>query len=206
MSVAQLLWCHHPALFQPSPSVVDKWTLAAFMRNDGSLQRIMEAHYDEFITEQDIVAIAGAGLNWVRLPIPFWSIRLHSLLSSGDKSTWLVDLALCCFAKRPALPSWTDIGADAAGNPVSELFLQGMWWKYIVRLLGWACKYSIRVNLDLRTAPGSQNGVFFLVSILPYLLDMCAWVEDLRPQCGLTSGVDDARVGRQGVAGDEHWG
>ncbi|KAJ7804302.1 glycoside hydrolase superfamily [Mycena olivaceomarginata] len=133
------------------------------MRNDGSLQRIMEAHYDEFITEQDIVAIAGAGLNWVRLPIPFWSIR------------------------------WTDIGADAAGNPVSELFLQGMWWKYIVRLLGWACKYSIRVNLDLRTAPGSQN-------------DMCAWVEDLRPQCGLTSGVDDARVGRQGVAGDEHWG
>ncbi|KAJ7841604.1 hypothetical protein B0H14DRAFT_3694018 [Mycena olivaceomarginata] len=147
----------------PSPSVVGKWTLAAFMRNDGSLQRIMEAHYDEFITEQDIVAIAGAGLNWVRLPIPFWSIR------------------------------WTDIGADAAGNPVSELFLQGMWWKYIVRLLGWACKYSIRVNLDLRTAPGSQN-------------DMCAWVEDLQPQCGLTSGVDDARVGRQGVAGDEHWG
>jgi hypothetical protein len=38
-----------PALFQPYPSAVDEWTLAALMRNDGSLQRVMEAHYDEFI-------------------------------------------------------------------------------------------------------------------------------------------------------------
>jgi hypothetical protein len=50
-----------------------------------------------------------------------------------------------------------------------------------------------------------------LVSLLLYLLDMCAWVEDLRPRCGLTSGVDDARVGQGGVrvslgmsTGDEH--
>ncbi|KAJ7892517.1 glycoside hydrolase family 5 protein [Mycena olivaceomarginata] len=118
-----------PALFQPYPSAVDEWTLAALMRNDGSLQRVMEAHYDEFITEQDIAAIAGAGLNWVRLPIPFWSIS-----------------------------RWTDVGADAAGNPVSEPFLEGTCWKYIVRLFGWARKYGIRVNLDLHTAPGSQNG------------------------------------------------
>jgi hypothetical protein len=37
--------------------------------------------------------------------------------------------------------------------------------RYVVRLLGWARKYGIRVNLDLHTAPGSQNGVFSFVSL-----------------------------------------
>jgi len=26
-------------------------------------------------TEQDIAEIAGAGLNWIRVPIPFWAIE-----------------------------------------------------------------------------------------------------------------------------------
>lgn len=26
-------------------------------------------------TEQDIAEIAGAGLNWIRLPLPFWAIE-----------------------------------------------------------------------------------------------------------------------------------
>jgi glucan 1,3-beta-glucosidase len=30
--------------------------------------------------------------------------------------------------------------------------------RYILRLLGWARKYGMRVNLDLHTIPGSQNG------------------------------------------------
>ncbi|KAJ7511076.1 hypothetical protein B0H11DRAFT_2386613 [Mycena galericulata] len=29
---------------------------------------------------------------------------------------------------------------------------------YIVRMLGWACKYGLRVNFDLHTIPASQNG------------------------------------------------
>ena len=29
--------------------------------------------------------------------------------------------------------------------------------RYILRVLGWARKYGIRVKLDLHTAPGSQN-------------------------------------------------
>jgi len=39
----------------------------------GGLNQI-EDHYNTFITEQDIAEIAGAGLNWIRLPIPFWAI------------------------------------------------------------------------------------------------------------------------------------
>ncbi|KAJ6555479.1 hypothetical protein B0H10DRAFT_2241382 [Mycena sp. CBHHK59/15] len=63
-----------PALFQPYPSAPDEWMFAALMRADGTLKSTMEKHYDTFITEQDIAAIAGAGLNWVRVPMPFWSI------------------------------------------------------------------------------------------------------------------------------------
>ncbi|KAJ6528100.1 glycoside hydrolase superfamily [Mycena capillaripes] len=118
-----------PALFQPYPSAGDEWDLATLMRADGTLEAKMEAHYDTFITEQDIAQIAGAGLNWVRVPIPFWAVS-----------------------------SWSDTGTDDNGNVVGEPFLDGVCWKYIIRLFGWARKYGIRVNLDLHTVPGSQNG------------------------------------------------
>ncbi|KAJ6514468.1 glycoside hydrolase [Mycena vitilis] len=118
-----------PAIFQAYPSAVDEWDLATLMRTDGTLQTKMESHYDTFITEQDIAQIAGAGLNWVRLPIPFWAIS-----------------------------TWSDTGKDENGKVVGEPFLEGVCWKYIVRLFGWARKYGIRVNLDLHTVPGSQNG------------------------------------------------
>ena len=56
----------------------DEWTVASAMAADtgsgGGLEAQMRQHYETFITEQDIADIAGAGLNWVRLPIPFWAI------------------------------------------------------------------------------------------------------------------------------------
>ncbi|KZT18580.1 glycoside hydrolase family 5 protein [Neolentinus lepideus HHB14362 ss-1] len=110
-----------PALYQKYTGAVDEWTLSELMRNDtsegGGIGQI-EAHYDTFITEEDFAQIAGAGLNWVRVPIPYWAIE-----------TW-------------------------EGEP----FLEGVAWKYILRMFEWARKYGLRVNLDLHTVPGSQNG------------------------------------------------
>ncbi|BEI86816.1 hypothetical protein CcaverHIS002_0701620 [Cutaneotrichosporon cavernicola] len=40
----------------------------------------------------------------------------------------------------------------------SEPYLERVSWTYVLKALGWARKYGIRVNLDLHTAPGSQNG------------------------------------------------
>ncbi|KAJ7197521.1 hypothetical protein B0H12DRAFT_1245020 [Mycena haematopus] len=48
-------------------------TLPSLKRADGTLTSTMQAHYDAFITEH-IAAIAGSGLNWMRLTIPFWAI------------------------------------------------------------------------------------------------------------------------------------
>jgi hypothetical protein len=110
-----------PTLFQKYPGAVDEWTLSTLMAADtspgGGLSQI-EDHYNTFITEQDIAEIAGAGLNWVRIPIPFWAIDV-----------------------------WP-------GEP----FLARTSWKYIVQALQWCRKYGLRVNIDLHTIPGSQNG------------------------------------------------
>ncbi|KAI8978178.1 glycoside hydrolase [Trametes punicea] len=120
-----------PSLYQANPGAVDEWTLSTLLAQKGAdqLQSALEQHYDTFITEQDIAEIAGAGLNWIRLQIPFWAIE-----------------------------AWADVGVDDTGNHVAEPFLARVCWKYILRLLGWARKYGLRVNLDLHTIPGSQNG------------------------------------------------
>lgn len=47
--------------------------------------------------------------------------------------------------------------------------------RYILRVFAWCRKYGIRVNLDLHTIPGSQNGARFTVTVPHYLIS-CAFV------------------------------
>ncbi|KAH9833448.1 glycoside hydrolase superfamily [Rhodofomes roseus] len=107
---------------------IDEWTLDTAFRAKANITEVMEQHYSGFVTEQDIAEIAGAGLNWVRMPIPFWAIE-----------------------------TWSDVGV-ANGTAVAEPFVARMCWQYILQVFQWARKYGIRVNLDLHTIPGSQNG------------------------------------------------
>ncbi|TCD64393.1 hypothetical protein EIP91_004141 [Steccherinum ochraceum] len=121
-----------PALYQSLPGAADEWAISQALRGlptGDNLTAAMEDHYNTFITEEDIAQIAGAGLNWIRLPVPFWAIS-----------------------------SWDNVGNDASGNPVSEPYATGLCWKYVLRIFKWARKYGLRVELDLHTAPGSQNG------------------------------------------------
>lgn len=62
--------------------------------------------------------IAGAGLNFVRLPIGYWSIETYD------------------------------------GEPM----LEKLSWQYVLKAIQWARKFGLRINLDLHTMPGSQNG------------------------------------------------
>ncbi|CAE6445133.1 hypothetical protein ACGC1H_004946 [Rhizoctonia solani] len=114
-----------PALYEPymndTNPAIDEWTLCESITadpNSGGVAKVLEDHYKTFITEEDFAQIAGAGLNWVRIAIPYWAIEV------------------------------------APGEP----FLAGVAWKYFLKSIEWARKYGLRINLDLHTAPGSQNG------------------------------------------------
>lgn len=79
-----------PALYEKYPASVDEWTLSVLMANDtasGGLNQI-ETVYNTFITEQDIAEIAGAGLNWIRLPIPYWAIDTWEGEPFLAKTSW----------------------------------------------------------------------------------------------------------------------
>ena len=92
-----------PSLFEQNAGTVDEWTLSQALAAKGAdaLQQTIEDHYNTFITEEDIAQIAGAGLNWVRVPIPFWAIE-----------------------------KWDNVGVDpTTGAAVAEPFLARTCWK-----------------------------------------------------------------------------
>jgi glucan 1,3-beta-glucosidase len=66
-----------PSLFQygASEHVVDEYTLSAKLATPG--RRIIENHYATFITKQDFVDIANAGLDHVRIPYPYWVVTTY---------------------------------------------------------------------------------------------------------------------------------
>ncbi|CAE7183324.1 unnamed protein product [Rhizoctonia solani] len=114
-----------PAMYEPymnaTVPAIDEWTLCENLAQDassGGVAKAIEEHYKTFITEEDFAQIAAAGLNWIRIPIPYWAIEVYP------------------------------------GEP----FLEGVAWKYFLKAIEWARKYGLRINLDLHTVPGSQNG------------------------------------------------
>ncbi|EJT98402.1 glycoside hydrolase [Dacryopinax primogenitus] len=104
--------------FAPPYNAVDEWTLTVAMNKTGNATAMLDAHYSTFITEDDFAAIAAAGLNWVRIPIPYWAIEVYP------------------------------------GEP----FVPHLAWQYFLKAIQWARKYGLRINMDLHTIPGSQNG------------------------------------------------
>ncbi|KAG7452983.1 glycoside hydrolase family 5 protein [Guyanagaster necrorhizus] len=83
-----------PALFEPyaadSYPAVDEYTLHTILRADttnGGIEQI-EEHYKTFITEQDFAEIAGAGLNYVRIPLPYWAIETRGDEPFLPKVAW----------------------------------------------------------------------------------------------------------------------
>jgi len=115
-----------PALFEPYQNgscappynAQDEWTLMNCMNGNGNATELMTQHYATFITEADFAAIAAAGLNWVRIPVPFWMIEVYA----------------------------------------NEPFVPHVSWQYFLKAIQWARKYGLRINMDLHTIPGSQNG------------------------------------------------
>ncbi|KAI0079030.1 glycoside hydrolase [Panus rudis PR-1116 ss-1] len=112
-----------PALFEkyqnvtPNPAIpggqaVDEWTLSVAMANDtsdgGGLGQL-EDHYKTFITEQDFAKIAGAGLNWVRLPVPYWAIETWPGEPFLAKTAWKYVLLALQWARKYGLRVYLEL-------------------------------------------------------------------------------------------------
>ncbi|PAV23602.1 glycoside hydrolase family 5 [Pyrrhoderma noxium] len=57
-------------------------------------------HYKTFITEQDFAEIAGAGLNWVRIPLPYWAIEVRGDEPFLAKTCWTYFLKAIEWARK----------------------------------------------------------------------------------------------------------
>ncbi|KZV99347.1 glycoside hydrolase [Exidia glandulosa HHB12029] len=83
----------------------DEWTLVQAMAADeagGGIQQLVD-HYETFITEKDFADIAGAGLNWIRLPIPYWAIEVWPGEPFLPKKSWEYALKAFKWARKYGL-------------------------------------------------------------------------------------------------------
>lgn len=107
-----------PALYEPyentSSPAVDEFTLSQKYLAEGgadNLRAKMTEHYDSFITEQDFARIAGAGLNWVRLPIGFWAFETYANEPYLEAVSWGYVLKAIQWARKYGLRINLDLHA-----------------------------------------------------------------------------------------------
>ncbi|TFY74858.1 hypothetical protein EWM64_g9153 [Hericium alpestre] len=98
-----------PALFEKYTNLatpaIDEWTLSLAMAADtagGGLGQL-EKHYDTFITEQDFAEIAAAGLNFLRIPLPYWAIETWDGEPFLAKTAWKYFLKAIGWARKYGL-------------------------------------------------------------------------------------------------------
>ncbi|KAF9783864.1 glycoside hydrolase family 5 protein [Thelephora terrestris] len=126
-----------PTLFQKyQPDAVDEWTISIAMAADTASGGIsqLENHYKTFITEQDFAEIAGAGLNWVRIPIPFWAIEVWGNEPFLARTSWQYILTSLEWARKYGLRVKIDLhtipgsqnGYNHSGKLGDPNFLNGV--------------------------------------------------------------------------------
>lgn len=106
-----------PALFEPylnnTQPAVDEWTLSLAMRADtanGGISQL-ETHYKTFITEKDFADIAGAGLNYIRLPLAYWAIEVRDDEPFLERTSWTYFLKAIQWARKYGLRINLDLHA-----------------------------------------------------------------------------------------------
>ncbi|THH06748.1 hypothetical protein EW145_g3869 [Phellinidium pouzarii] len=98
-----------PALYEPyvnaTVAAVDEWTLSQNMRSDTSNGGIsqLENHYKTFITEKDFAQIAAAGLNFARIPVPYWAIEVRGDEPFLANTCWTYFLKAIQWARKYGL-------------------------------------------------------------------------------------------------------
>lgn len=68
-----------PSVFERTnnDAIVDEYTLGQLLDSQ-TARKILTQHWETWITEDDFAAIKAAGLNYVRIPLGYWSVPLTS--------------------------------------------------------------------------------------------------------------------------------
>lgn len=110
----------------------DEWTLCVAMGGDFATE--LENHYKTFITEQDFAEIAGAGLNWVRIPIGFWAIETMNDEPFLEGTSWTYLLKAIQWGRKYGIRIYLDLhslpgsqnGWNHSGKQGSVNFMNGV--------------------------------------------------------------------------------
>nr|GAT59625.1 glycoside hydrolase [Mycena chlorophos] len=94
-------------------TIIDEWTLIQALQldtaNNGTAQ--LEEHYATFITEQDFMQIAAAGLNFVRIPLGYWAIEVLAGEEFLPNVSWTYFLKAVQWARKYGLRINLDLHA-----------------------------------------------------------------------------------------------
>ncbi|KAK4047108.1 hypothetical protein OIO90_006310 [Microbotryomycetes sp. JL221] len=123
-----------PQLFEPfnpqgdgnyDATVIDEWTLCEALGSN--LSTVLTNHYETFITEKDFAEIAAAGLNWVRVPIPYWIIETQEGEPFLANVGWQYFLRSIAWARKYGLRINLDLHATPGSqNGYNHSSKQGM--------------------------------------------------------------------------------
>lgn len=107
-----------PSLFEafaPGDIPVDEYHYTQYLGKSLAKDRL-EAHWSSFIVEDDLKAIAGLGLNFVRIPVGYWAFQLAPNDPYVQGAEQYLDLALG-WAHKYGLKAWIDLhGAPGSQN------------------------------------------------------------------------------------------
>ncbi|KAF9053337.1 glycoside hydrolase family 5 protein [Panaeolus papilionaceus] len=156
------------AFFQRYPPAADEFTLTQLMAADTANGGIgqLEDHYNTFITELDIAQIAGAGLNFIRIPLGFWAIETYDGEPFLERTSWKYFVRVLGWARKYGLRVCLDFhalpGSQNAFNHSGKIGAVN----WLAGNMGLAnaerALYYLRVLTEFITQPEYQNVVVIL--------------------------------------------
>jgi glucan 1,3-beta-glucosidase len=104
-----------PSLFKMAPGSVDEWTLSEQLGKNRTFE-LLEPHWRDFITYEDLVTIRNAGITHLRIPFGYWMIDIEDNEPYVSGQLPYIYRVLD-WAKQIGLKVWLDLhGAPGAQN------------------------------------------------------------------------------------------
>jgi len=131
---------------------------------DAAADKFMEDHFSTFITEADFAEIAGAGLNWVRLPLPWYAIEVWEGEPFVNKIQWKWFLKAIEWARKYGIRIQLDLhglpGSQNGWNHSGRMMRYPTWLKTPMGVANVQRSLSyIRTLTQVCVCPGSLRSI-----------------------------------------------